>query len=73
MKGFDLELIESVLSVTECPVIAHGGAGQISDILSVAKCGASGVAIASVLHYKKVTIEEIKRELQSINIEIRTQ
>jgi len=73
MKGFDLDLVKNVLSVTDCPVIAHGGAGDISDILGAAKCGASGVAIASILHYKKITIGEIKKQLQDLNIEIRTQ
>jgi len=73
MKGFDLDLVKKVLSVTDCPVIAHGGAGRISHIFDVARCGASGAAIASILHYKKITIGEIKKELQNLDIEIRMQ
>jgi cyclase len=71
MKGFDLKLIKEVTKIVECPVIAHGGAGTIEDIVMAAKNGASGVAIASMLHYKKFRIEGIKQSLLSSGVSVR--
>jgi cyclase len=71
MKGFDLELINAVAKIVECPVIAHGGAGTIQDIVLAAKSGASGVAIASMLHYGKFEIKEIKHNLATSGLSVR--
>jgi cyclase len=71
MKGFDLKLINEVTKIVECPVIAHGGAGTIEDIVMAAKNGASGVAVASMLHYKKFKIEEIKESLLNSGVSVR--
>lgn len=71
MKGFDLELINAVAKIVDCPVIAHGGAGTIQDIVLAAKSGASGVAIASMLHYGKFEIKEIKHNLATIGLSVR--
>ena len=71
MKGFDLRLINEVTKIVECPVIAHGGAGTIEDIVMAAKSGASGVAIASMLHYEKFNINEIKESLINSGIFVR--
>ena len=51
-KGFDLELVKKVADLVSIPVIAHGGAGNVSDVEKVIKDGgANAVAVASVLHY----------------------
>lgn len=71
MLGFDLELIEAVRSVTQVPIIAHGGAGTPEDILLAQKAGANGVALASMLHFEKYTISQIKTYLNSVGIEVR--
>jgi cyclase len=71
MKGFDLKLINEVTKIVECPVIAHGGAGTIEDIVMAAKNGASGVAVASMLHYKKFKIKEIKESLLNSGVSVR--
>jgi cyclase len=60
-----------VTQIVECPVIAHGGAGTIEDIVMAAKGGASGVAIASMLHYKKFEINKIKESLLKNGISVR--
>ena len=50
-KGFDLDLIRCVAAEISIPVIAHGGAGAISDIPKGIAAGADAVALASMLHY----------------------
>lgn len=50
--GFDLSLINKISSLVSVPVIAHGGAGKMEDVLPVFQdANADAVAIASILHY----------------------
>jgi len=70
-KGFDLDFIASIASQVNVPVVAHGGAGSVDDIVQVAKLGVDGVAIASVLHYRKLTIAQIKQGLAVAGIGVR--
>jgi cyclase len=71
-KGFDLELLTKVREITDVPVIAHGGCGKVSDISDVANAGGDGYAIATVLHYEKFTVVDIKSHLSTIGIEVRS-
>lgn len=51
-EGFDIELTKMISNAVSIPVIAHGGAGSISDVIDVIKIGnADAVSIASILHY----------------------
>ena len=71
-KGFDNELIEKITAVVNVPVIAGGGAGSPNDItncIKATKCDA--IAIASILHYKKSTIKDIKEAIAKENIPVR--
>jgi imidazole glycerol-phosphate synthase subunit HisF len=53
--GFDIGLIEMVAKAVTIPVVAHGGAGCMEDIVSVIHKGsADAVAIASMLHYEYI-------------------
>ena len=70
-KGFDLELLSEVRALTDIPIIAHGGCGKLSDISDVAQAGADGYAIATVLHYGKCTVMQIKDHLSKFGIEVR--
>lgn len=71
MNGYDVRLINMVASATSIPVIALGGAKDISDFVAAVKAGASAVAAGSmfVFHgpHKAVLIsypsrDELKRE-----------
>lgn len=60
-KGFDLDLMKKITDSVNIPVIASGGAGclnHISDLFKVAEV--SAVAIASMIHYNIVNLDEIK-------------
>lgn len=71
-KGFDSKLIKQVSKEVNIPVIASGGMGSISDFgESVNEAGADAVAIAHMLHYKKLTVKEIKQFAMSNNIPVR--
>ena len=60
-NGYDLLLTKSVADAVNIPVIASGGAGSLEDIYEVFKEGkASAALLASLLHDKKLTIEQIK-------------
>lgn len=51
-KGLDVELISKVSKTVKIPVIAHGGASNVTHIIETIKYfGADAVAIASMLHY----------------------
>jgi len=51
-EGFDIELTKMIAEAVDIPVIAHGGAGSINDVIDIIKIGkADAVSIASILHY----------------------
>ena len=71
-EGFDLELLRAVCSVVSIPVIASGGAGQLShfyDALTEGK--AEAVLAASLFHYKELEIRQVKEYLRERGISVR--
>lgn len=60
-EGVDSSLISSVARAINIPVIAHGGVGKPQDVVDAVNSGATGVAIASVLHYGALQSEVISR------------
>ena len=71
-NGYDLILTQSVSDAVNIPVIASGGAGSVQDIYDVFYEGkASAALLASLLHDKKLTIEEIKSFLIKKKLPIR--
>lgn len=70
-KGFDIELAQKVVQSVTIPVVVASGAGKLEDIKDlVEKARPSGIAIASLLHYDKYTIKDIKEYLISVGIEV---
>ena len=70
-RGFDLELCRKVVESVDIPVVVSSGAGSLEDIKEVIEYARpSGVAIASLLHYEKYTIQDIKEYLRKNNIEV---
>jgi cyclase len=81
--GYDLELTRRILEAVPVPVIASGGAGnpdQIAGVLlSTASAesgdapapGADAALLASLLHYGKTTIKEIKKHAESKGVCVR--
>ncbi|MBU1659479.1 imidazole glycerol phosphate synthase cyclase subunit [bacterium] len=70
-RGFDLELAKKVVQSVHIPVVVTSGAGELKDILELIHYAKpSGVAIASLLHYDKLTISDIKNYLQQNGIKV---
>ena len=71
-KGFDDSLVKTVTDEVNVPVIASGGMGKPEDLLSVViKGGADAVAMADILHYKRVGIRDIRSVAQNAGLEVR--
>lgn len=62
-NGFDLELTRLVRELVDVPVIASGGAGELEHFAPAVEAGADAVLAASVFHYGKFTIGDVKRAL----------
>ena len=85
--GYDLELTRRILNAVPVPVIASGGAGTLDQIaevlLSTASAemgssvspneapGADAALVASLLHFEKTTIKEIKKNAEAKGICVR--
>jgi cyclase len=71
-RGPDLELVEKVSRISTIPFIYCGGFGNIDHIIQLVKnSNVDGVALASVLHYGKLEINEIKNKLKTfVNIRL---
>ena len=64
-KGFDLALTKKISSNVSVPIIASGGVGKIEDFIDGFKIGgASGLLAASVFHFGKYKISEVKERLK---------
>lgn len=70
-RGMDNDLVRAVSSQVDVPVIFGGGVGSVSDIAEGAMAGADAVACASVLHYGKLSILDIRSDLTAAGIEVR--
>lgn len=70
-RGFDIELSKKVVESVNIPVVVASGAGKLKDIKElIEKSKPSGIAIASLVHYDKYTIKEIKEYLRENDIEV---
>lgn len=70
-KGFDTELVNSIASVVNVPIIASGGYGQPDDLDRVVQAGADAVAFADALHYNRSNFKDLRSIASSFNLLIR--
>lgn len=70
-QGFDLELLKSVCSAIKLPVIASGGIGELRHFVEGAEAGATGLLAASIFHFGKFTISEVKQTLNAAGLPVR--
>lgn len=69
--GYDLELITAVREAVDIPIIASGGAGELSHFAPAVLAGANAVLAASVFHFNQLTIADVKSQLASEGFEVR--
>lgn len=70
-RGMDLALLRAVRAAVRIPVILGGGAGSAQDLIGAARAGADAVAAASMLHYKKAAVPQLKAQLRAAGVEVR--
>ena len=71
-KGFDIELLNKVTSLTNIPIIASGGMGNLDHFLQVAnKSKVDAISMASVLHYDLINLNSIRSFGLSNNLNLR--
>jgi cyclase len=70
--GFDLDLTEKISESLNIPVIASGGVGTLNHFVEGVKKGkASALLAASVFHFGKFSINEVKKHLILNDIDVR--
>lgn len=69
--GYDLELTRAVSGAVAVPVIASGGAGTPDHLVEGLEAGADAVLIASILHYGRHRVAEVKDRLAAAGVSVR--
>ena len=69
--GYDLQLTRAVSEAVDVPVIASGGAGEPEHLVEALRAGADAVLCASIFHYGRYTIAEVKDHLAAAGIPVR--
>ncbi len=70
--GYDLEITRLISEQVPVPVVASGGAWELSHFTAVLNEGkADAVLAASVFHYGKFTIREVKDYLAAHDLPVR--
>ena len=72
-KGFDLEMLAAVCDAVDVPVIASGGAGCITDFITLFRTLPrvdAGLA-ASIFHFGEVSLADLKAEMKKCGIPAR--
>ena len=71
-KGFDLELLKVATESVSIPVIASGGMGKYQHLYdAVYVADVDAIAMADILHYNRLTFDEIRKESTSSGIIVR--
>lgn len=61
LKGFEIDLVERVRDAVSLPLIVSGGCGKLEHLGDVLeRADVDGIAVASVLHYSKYSVRELK-------------
>src|SRR4051812_8263936 len=70
--GYELSLTRAVAGAVDVPVIASGGAGELSHLVdAVEEGGADAVLCASIFHYGAYTVHEAKEAMGAAGIPVR--
>jgi imidazole glycerol-phosphate synthase subunit HisF len=70
--GFDLEMIAAVRAAVDVPLVASGGAGSADDFPPAVAAGADAVLAASVFHFGRVRIADVKRAIEAAGYPVRS-
>ncbi len=71
VSGYDTDLLRALSDRVRVPLVASGGAGGPDDMLAAFEAGADAALAASIFHYGKFTVSEVKDYLASKGVVIR--
>ena len=69
--GYDLDLVSAVAQAVEVPVIASGGVGEPRHMVDGFAAGADAVLAASIFHYGRHSVAEVKAALDAAGVPVR--
>ncbi len=71
LSGYDIEFTRNIAKAVDIPVIASGGAGKLEHFYEgVIEGRAKTLLAASIFHFRKYSIREVKEYLRSKGIEV---
>ena len=70
-QGYDLPLLRVVTEAIRIPVIASGGAGELSHLADALAAGAHGVLAATIFHYQETSIPRARAYLREHGYPVR--
>ena len=70
--GFDLALLRAVCGAVRVPVVASGGVGALSHFVEGAQAGASALLAASVFHFGRFSVADVKAAMRAAALPVRT-
>jgi cyclase len=70
-QGYDLPLVQAVARAVSLPVIASGGAGQLSHLAEALEAGAHGVLAASIFHFRESSLPRARAYLRERGYPVR--
>ena len=74
LAGYDVELLRTVSDAVSIPVIASGGAGSLEHFYeALTEGGASAALVASLFHYKQLSVSEVKAYLSERGVPVRVE
>jgi cyclase len=69
--GYDTALLQAISGAVDVPVIASGGAGEPHHLVDGVQAGADAVLCASIFHYGRYSIAQVKDALAEAGIAVR--
>lgn len=71
-EGYDLALLKAISTTVRIPVVASGGAGRLEHFYeAVVQGGATILLAASVFHFRKLKIQEVKDYLRGKGLKVK--
>jgi cyclase len=71
-SGFDIDLVRTVCAAVPVPVIASGGMGSLEHFVAAVQQGnADAIAMADVLHYKRMSLGDIRAAALAAKLPVR--
>ena len=71
-EGYDIPMTRAVADAVNLPVIASGGAGTLEHLYeAITQAHADAVLVASIAHYGKYTIRQMKEFLAGRDIPVK--